>query len=968
MLSSTNAKQILKDSFPLHIKHCLKTVLLLLGLSLSSSLLRAQVPEFWYDHQLKQMSIDQKIGQLFMVAAYSNKGEQHTEEIENLVRNYHIGGLIFFQDDVMKQAYLSNYYQSMASTPLMIGIDGEWGLSMRLKNTLKFPYAITLGALKNDSLCFEVGAAIARQCKRLGIQINFAPVVDVNVNPKNPIIGFRAFGDDKRRVAILGNAYNQGMLSEQVLSSAKHFPGHGDVHTDSHHDLPVVDKSYAELDTTEFYPFKYLIDKGVSSIMVAHIHYPQLDSRPNRSASLSKYIIDTILRQKLNFEGLIFTDALNMKGVSKYYSAGHADLEAFLAGNDILLFSENVPVATSLIKQAIEDGRISEDELNRRVLRILKYKNYAGLNAYKPIVTKHLNNDLNNDDNDNLLQAVANHTVGIVADSKGYLPIKKKQETLFLALGDERESSWEKVLSKHGLNNYIQVTKNPSSEKIAELIRKASSYKKVVISLHNSTIWSQQTGGYTPNDFNLIARMGREKALTVIAFCNPYVIKNLPKDIGIIAGYEDEKYYHNTTVEILLGLRTGVGELPIDLGFPKYIKPVAPKPEKTFKNLGMLDGIDPIAKQLLDKKGAPGCRVLVLKDGQEVFNRSYGYLNYDKQNKVNDSTVYDLASITKISATTLAVMKLYEQGKLDIDKTLGDYLPQARGTNKSKLVLSDILQHRAGLTAWIPFYKETLPYIDSVFCKIEDSAYCVKVADKLFMLQANRDTIYKRIFDSELESKKYRYSDLSMMLMQLVVEQVSQQSLDSFVGENFYRPMGLKSIGYNPWKKGNTDNIAPTQMDRLFRQQKLCGYVHDPAAAMLGGVSGHAGVFSNCRDLAELMEMLLDSGIYNGKRYLEYTTIKKFTATQRSDSRRGLGFDKTDLTGRISPASTLGSSKMFGHTGFTGTSTWVDPDYGLVFVFLSNRICPEEENRELISGNYRTRIQDIVYRWVKTLD
>jgi beta-N-acetylhexosaminidase len=328
---------------------------------------------------------------------------------------------------------------------------------------------------------------------------------------------------------------------------------------------------------------------------------------------------------------------------------------------------------------------------------------------------------------------------------------------------------------------------------------------------------------------------------------------------------------------------------------------------------------------------------------------------------VNDSTLYDIASITKIASTTLAVMKLYDEGKLDLNKNLGDYVPQAKGTNKEHLVISDILQHRAGLTAWIPFYKETLPYVDSIYCKIEDSAFCIKVADKFFMLKANKDTIYKRVFSSALENRNYRYSDLSMILMQLVVEQISGKPLDQYVEEQFYGPMGLQHISYNPWKRFPLDNIAPTQEDRLFRQQEICGYVHDPAAAMLGGVSGHAGVFSTVQDLASLMLMLNDSGKYRGHQYIKSSTVVKFTSYQRTDSRRGLGFDKPDFSGKISPASTLGSKLMFGHTGFTGTCTWVDPKYNLVFVFLSNRICPDEENKELISGNYRTRIQDVIY-------
>lgn len=939
---------------------------LLLGCLLLQRVSHAQplVPEFWYDYQLKQMSLEQKIGQLFMVAAYSNKDAAHTAEIEDLIRNYHIGGLIFFQNDPLKQAYLCNYYQSLSAMPLLVGMDAEWGLAMRLKNTQKFPYALTLGATGNDSLVYANAAAMARQFKRLGVHINFAPDADINSNPKNPIIGFRAFGDNKHQVARLGDAYSKGMQSEGILSCAKHFPGHGDVHTDSHLDMPVVDKSLAELDSNELYPFRYLIQNGVSSVMVAHLHMPQLDNRPMRPASLSGFVIDTVLRKRLGFEGLVFTDALNMKGVSKYYSPGQADLEALLAGNDVLLFSENVPAAAENIRKAVLDGRLSIEELNKHVLRILRFKYFAGLNRYQPIEIEGLLKDLKGDENIPLLQTTANAALCLVKDPERQIPLKNKNKTLVIALGDEPGSEWKPALHAAGISNYLQAGKDPSAAQRSILLKKASAFQTIVVSLHSPKVWKQGNGGYTSNDFELIRQLSLVKHTIVIGFCNPYVLENLPDNIGILAAYEDLAPYQRAAAGVLNGTLAAKGSMPVKLGISmrtgSSLK-TAPLPEKSSEGL---NGIDGIVQQLLLKKAAPGCRVLVLKDGQPVFNRSYGHLNYNSPFRVNDSTLYDIASITKIAGTTIALMKLWEEGRLDLKQTLGHYLPRARGSNKENLILADILQHRAGLTAWIPFYKETLPYVDSVFCATEDSNFCVKVADKLFMLKANKDTIYKRIFDSPLESRTYRYSDLSMILMQLVAEQITGKALDVYLSEQFYTPMGLRHLSFNPWKQEKKDNIAPTQLDRMFRKQELCGYVHDPAAAMLGGVSGHAGLFSTASDLAAIMQMLCDSGFYKGKRYFKPATVQTFTAYQRPDSRRGLGFDKPDFNGGSSPASTLGSKSMFGHTGFTGTAAWADPEHRLVYVFLSNRICPVEENKELISGNYRTRIQDLIYRWL----
>ncbi len=926
----------------------------------------AQDADFWYDHQLKKMTIDEKIGQLFMVAAYSNKEASHTAQIEELILKYHIGGLIFFQNSPLKQAYLTNYYQSLSNTPLMIGIDGEWGLSMRLQNTQKFPYAITLGALPNDSLVFQYGSALAKQCKRLGIHINFAPDIDINNNPNNPIIGFRAFGDKKEKVAKFGTAYSNGMLSEGVLSCAKHFPGHGDVSIDSHKDLPVVNKTLAELDTLELYPFRELIKNGVASIMVAHLQYPALDNRPNRSTSLSKFVIDTLLKQTMKFEGLVFTDALNMKGVAKHFAPGYVDLEAFLAGNDVLLFSENVPLAFELIKSAILNAQISEDELNHRVRKILKWKEFAGLNNYAPIDLDSLTIDLQGKENEALIQSIANQTITLFSDSKNLIPINKNEKTALVTIGDLDQSMWSEYLKKHDNVKVIRLAKGSPLSKQNQAIISLSEYKQVIISLHQPKVWNQQTAGFENTDIQFINQLANKKKLIVVNFANPYVLAKFNKNITLINAYEDLSYFQKASADVLYGIIKPVGTLPV------FITPQTPTINlPTTKNykanaLGVdstiLKDIDPIVSQLIDKKGAPGCRIIAIKDGQVIYNKSFGHLNYDKSTRVNEQTIYDIASITKIASTTLAVMKLFDEGRLDLNKTIGDYVPQAIGTNKGSLVISEVLQHRAGLKAWIPFYKETLPFIDSIYCAKEDSAYCIKVADNFFMLKANKDTLYKRIFTSPLESRVYRYSDLGLMLMQLVVENITGQALDEYVSTHFYKPMQLNSMGYNPWKIHDRNNIAPTQMDRLFRQQEICGYVHDPGAAMLGGVSGHAGVFSNAQDLAQLMLMINDGGTYKGKEYIKSSTIQRFTAYQRGDSRRGLGFDKPDFSGNTSPASIFGSPLTFGHTGFTGTCAWADPKYNLVFVFLSNRICPDEENKELINGNYRIKIHDILYK------
>ncbi len=932
-----------------------------------SANLSAQDAAFWYDYKLKQMTLDEKIGQLFMVSAYSNKEAAHTAEIDNLILKYHIGGLIFFQNDPLKQAYLTNYYQQYSSIPLMIGIDGEWGLAMRLQNTQKFPYALTLGAMQSDSLTYQIGVAMGKQFKRMGIHINFGPDVDINNNPKNPIIGFRSFGSNKYKVAQMGIAYSNGMLSENVLSCAKHFPGHGDVSIDSHLDLPVVNKTLAQLDTTELYPFKQLIKEGVSSIMVAHMSYPQLDSRPNRPTSLSKFVIDTLLKQRMKFEGLIFTDALNMKGVAKFYTPGYVDLEAFIAGNDMLLCSENVPVAFDLIKQNILSGTISIEELDRRVLKILKVKQTAGLNEYKPIDLNNLETDLKGIENYVLFQEVANLTVSIATDNKKILPLKNAENTAAVAIGDNIPETWSSKLKANGVNTIYPAMKNSAAKTHQILLAKLRSVKTVIISLHQPKVWSQSSAGYTANDFALINKIAAKHKVILVGFCNPYALQTANKLASVVVAYEDLEYYHKAAANIIFGKLLPTGKVPVELKFdgPMYYLPTKEKfkPNKDGIDTTILKNIDDIAQKVIQNKAAPGCRILVLKNGVPYYDKCFGHLNYDKQQAVKKTTLYDIASITKIASTTISIMKLHDEGKLPLEKKLSFFLPETIGTNKGNLVIKDILMHQAGLTAWIPFYKATLLKRDSFYKSLPDSLHSVQVAKNLYILKAQKDSIYQQILKSPLESKTYRYSDLSMMLMQKVVETISGKSLNEYVSSTFYNPMGLKNIGYQPLQNGKPlINIAPTQYDLLFRKQLVQGFVHDPGAAMLGGVSGHAGIFSDVYDLATIMQMLLNNGYNNNKHYLNHTTIKEFTKYNSKNSRRGYGFDKPDFSGKTSPASTLGSEQMFGHTGFTGTCAWADPEFNLVFIFLSNRTCPDDENKELINGSYRIKIQDIVYK------
>jgi len=933
----------------------------------------------WYEHTIKQMTLDEKIGQLFMVAAYSNKDEAHTKEIEDLIRNYKIGGLIFFQGSPLKQAYLTNYYQEISTYPLFIGIDAEWGLDMRIKPSMKYPYQLTLGSLDNDSLIYEMGKQIGLQLKTLGIHINFAPVADINNNPANPIINFRSFGENKYKVAEKAWAYANGMQDVGVLACAKHFPGHGDTDSDSHKELPVIPYSRERLDSLELYPFQYLIRRDIAAVMLGHLYVPSLDNRPSRPSSLSKTVVTDILKNEMEFRGLAITDAMNMKGVRNAFPAGKGELEAFLAGNHIILFPENIPSAIEQIKKAIKDGSISIEELNTRVMEILKWKERAGLSHYRPIDIQSLQKNLFPSEADSLIKSIAEQSIILLKDANGMLPLgaNPKTKITLIVLGNERpEDYFQKAKKELASVEVIFIKRGSAWDAYQNIINKRTEGMHYVISIHQPKIWNNKNYGFTDNEIKFMQNMNNLSQSTLVFFSNPYILDKFKTLKTAVIAHEDGIPFQLAVIDLLKGKIPFKGIMPVSIGGFKSGEGSSIKTiEKTQTNptiktggsshkidINKLKSIDTIAMELVSKHAAPGCRVLVLYKGKNIYDLSYGYHTYDKKEPVNPYDLYDLASVTKVAATTLAVMKLYEDGKLKLDDKISKYLVWTRKSNKENITIRQLLLHESGLPAWLPFYKNTLGVMfDSLYKKRADDMYCVPVADRLFMNSDYRYEIYTQIVEAPLGPKKYVYSDLGMILLKEIIEQASGEPFEWFLHENFYGPMGLDNITFNPLCCYDRDRMAPTQYDQTFRMQLVQGYVHDPCAAMFGGVSGHAGLFSTAYDLAAIGQMLLNGGEYNGTQILKPSTIKLFTSKQSSISRRGLGFDRPEFVAKLSPSSKLASEKTFGHTGFTGTCIWVDPEYDLVYVFLSNRIFPDEENKELIKGNYRTRIQDLIY-------
>ncbi len=934
----------------------------------------------WADSVMKGLSDDERIGQLFMVAAYSNRDSTHFKEIKKLIKNYHIGGLCFFQGGPLRQAQQTNLYQSFAKIPLLISIDAEWGLSMRLDSVVRYPKQMAMGAIADNQLIYDFGRETARQCKRIGVHLNFAPCIDVNNNPKNPVINDRSFGEDKYRVAAKAIEYMRGMQDYGVMANAKHFPGHGNTDKDSHLSLPTLNRTKIQLDSTELYPFRELFSRGISSVMVGHLFVPAIDSSKNIASSISKPIVSDLLKNDLGFKGLVFTDALNMKGVSSFFVPGEVDAKALLAGNDMLLFTENVPNAFVEIKKALVRGDISMNEINEHVYKILIAKYSVGLHSYSPINLNGIYEDLNSNDAKLVSMRLYENALTLLENKNNLIPFKTLEEKNIAALsiGADLNNEFLQMCKNYAPITTFAMKKDASLNDFDFLEKNLNAYNTVIVGIHDMSRNESKNFSISKQTKDFLGNLSKHSNVVLVVFGNAYSLRNFENLAPILLAYEDNEFSRSFAAQALFGGVPITGTLPVTAS-PMFNsgdgylieKPIRLKytlPEEVGLYSKCLLKVDEIAMKAIIERATPGCQVLIAKDGKVVYQKSFGTHSYTGAQAVQNSDLYDLASLSKILATNLEVMKMYDEGALVLEKKIGSYLNYFKNNPKKFVPIANFLTHTAGLVPFIPYWKESLTYNDgqASYSKDSSSFYSIKVADQLYLRYDYPEIMRKKMLNSEpKEVGKYVYSDLSFYYLKDLVESHYRSNLNSLTRKDFYNSLGLSTMTYNPWQKVPKNRIVPTENDTIFRKQIIDGYVHDPGAAMLGGVAGHAGLFSNANDVAVIMQMLLNKGTYGGEKYFNESTVDKFTAKYNTKSRRGLGFDKPDVNPKNSPTCAAASLSTFGHTGFTGTTTWADPDNGMVYVFLSNRIHPSAENKKLVELNIRTDIQQIIYDSMK---
>ena len=938
----------------------------------------------WVDSLLNTLNIDEKIGQLLMIPVYSNKSDKYYQDIDYLISRYHIGGIIFFQGTPSRQAELTNRFQSKSKIRLFVGMDAEWGLSMRLDSIKPLPKNITLGAVQDNRLIYNIGAEIARQFKITGMHINFAPVLDVNNNPNNPVINIRSFGENPNVVSAKGLAFISGMQDNGIIAVGKHFPGHGDTGTDSHYALPVIHHDKNRLDSIELMPFKNAIHSGIKGIMVAHLNIPALETNPGLPATLSRDIVTDLLKDELQYQNLVFTDAMNMRGVTSIFPEGVRELEAFKAGNDMILMAVNVPAVLKSFKSALLEKKISESDITERVRKILTFKYESGVFNETSVSLKNISMKLNKNIDDLNYQVFENATT-LLNNENDLIPFRLSDTIRFasLSLYEDNDMKFKQMLNRYAPFDHFSYSKNGmSQEKYADLINKLSGYEVVIVSIHNINNKPKQRYGINKVDIDMINELNHKTNVVLIAYGTPYSLKYFEQCGVLFCAYEDNPYAQRTIAQQLFGAISIKGKLPVtaseklkagsgierqDIGRLGYSSPSREK-----FNLKLLSYVDTIVEESIKEKMIPGAQLLIARNGRIIKEKNYGYYTYGKQIPVTDTTLYDLASVTKVAGTLQILMMLVEHGFIDPDKKISFYLQELKNTNKEDLIIRDILSHQAGLIAYYPFWMNTINGRNSrkeYYNHASTEAYDVEVIPGMYARPILKDSVWNWMIQSELIGKEdplkpyeYVYSDIGFYLIQKLIEEVIEMPLNEFLQEYLYAPLGLKYISYLPKKNFPKKQIAPTEVDNTFRNGMIQGNVHDEIASIFGGIAGHAGLFSNPYSLAVVMQMNLQNGYYGGIQYISPQTVSDFTKRQYTYNRRGLGWDKPQVIGyKYNPASYHATIDSYGHSGFTGTFVWVDPGFDLVYIFLSNRTYPDSRNKKLIDSEVRKRIQTVIY-------
>lgn len=956
----------------------------------------------WVNTTFKSLTPDERLAQL-IVMAVDPRSAGAKELVDKYVSQYKIGGLIYNENDIATQAKLTNYAQSVSKVSLLITLDAEWGLSMRLEDAPKFPRNLFLGAISDDQLFYEYGLEVARECKRMGVNVNFAPVLDVIDRPKT-VLGTRSYGSNPSLVGNHGVAFARGMEDGGVLSVMKHFPGHGSTTADSHLELPTVDKSLQELKQYDFAPFQHYIDAGLGGCLTAHLYIPAIDKR-RVPGTMSKAYVTDLLQKKMHFNGLIFTDALGMEGAKEVN--GSVCVNAFLAGNDILLMPDKVEPEIAALKQAIAAGKIKQKDVDARVKKILRFKYALGLDKKPQVELSNIVADVNAPDAKVLQRKLSAASVTVVKSAGGILPLKNLngRKIAVVVMGNENgeKSMFASRCADYAETTVFDIKRVASIDALAQKIEKGG-FNTVVMCV------ASPDEAYV-SAAKRLANFGGD--VIVAAMCHPEKLDMVgsllaaDKVKASLVAYGTANADEDYLAQTIFGGNGAKGVLPVDMKTGSGVMKAGTGvtfdacrlgytiPEEVGFKSNLLAKIDSVCNYGVNQKAFPGCQVVVARHGKVVCKRSYGKIAYDVEIPVTNNTLYGLASVSKATGTLSGVMKVYDDGKFQLDEPASDIVAGLNTDDKKDITFRQLLYHETGmppsLNMWQMMFDPktyTGPLISStpnehntilvmknaygnkraklrtdILSRTKTDVFNLPIAQGLWGRQATYDSIMARIYAQNLGEKKYLYSCLNFCLLANAVQTITKQPLNTFVQNDIFLPLGAYHTMYRPLEKFPQYQIAYTEVDTYLRRQHIHGYVHDELAAFSGGVQGNAGLFSNANDLCKLFQMWLNGGVYGGDRYLKQSTVETFLTSKSPNSHRGLGFDKPRVDKpEWSSTCDEASPETVGHTGFTGTCFWVDPKTDMIYIFLCNRVSPTRDNPNFGRVSARTNIQSILYK------
>ncbi len=884
--------------------------------------------ERWVSTILATMSLEEKVAQMIMIAETgyprNPRSKAHLELVE-AVRDHRVGGLVLLRSEEGTIPGLLNELQNESRIPLLVAMDMERSLAFRLRRgSVDLPYAMAVGATRSEDAARFLGEVTAREGLALGIHWTFAPVVDVNNNPDNPLINLRSFGEDPELVARLGAAFIRGARSGGMLTTAKHFPGHGDTAVDSHLELPVIGVDREHLETVEWPPFREAIAAGVDSVMVGHVAVPALDPS-GRPATLSATLNADVLRDEMGFQGLIVTDAMVMKGVGTTW-IGKATVDAVRAGADVILMPPDLRVALQSLIRSVEEGELDEERIDRSVRRILEAKARIGLHVDQLVDLEAGAPEVGRPEDVRRAMEIAEASITVVRNDGGLLPLKAEDRLriLHLVMPNDLGFPPDEFRARRIAVKTISLGDEVVEERAGEILETSRSFTLILVS---ASFYRQSISA------SLLRLLGRlaetDVPMIVASFGSPYLLAELPEIPVYLATYGTPETSRYAAVSALFGEIDVRGKLPVTLsedypygqGFeiPRRAMTLrTASPENAGFKPGGMEEVDRMLEEFVEQGAFPGGIVAVGHRGALVHLHPFGRLSYDENApEVEEDTIYDLASLTKVVATTTMAMIMVDEGRLDLDAKVQDFLPLFKGPGKDEVTIRHLLTHSSGVDWWAPLYEE------------------LEGPEEYLQRIQGMELVYE-------PGSVYKYSDLGIILLGEILSRVAGQPLEEFVRERVFEPLSMPDTLFRPGDDC-LSRIAPTEYD-TWRGRLVRGEVHDENAFALGGVAPHAGLFSTAGDLSRFVQMLLNGGVLEHHRIVSRETVELFTRTAgEGESTRALGWDTKSP--EKSTAGSYFSPRSFGHTGFTGTSIWVDPDRELFLILLTNRVHPTRDNQ-----------------------